>query len=634
MAEMQMQRGLSWDHKTGKHTAILAIVALVSALFAATGGAAHADEAGRIDIIVRETAPLTEVAESLVERIGGTVRDNLGVIGGFTATVPADAIGVLNASPDIEAATPDGTVQFAAAGWDDASVLDDVDFRNYSGSLYQITRTTSALNAWGKGHTGYGVDVALVDTGVAPVPGLFPWKVANGPDLSFESQNPELEHLDTNGHGTHLAGIIAGLDLPLEDISQGNGDTHSFVGMAPGSRIVNMKVGTHDGSVDVSQVIAAIDWVVQHGQDPGFNIRVLNLAFGTDATQPYVLDPLAYAVEQAWNNGIVVVVAAGNDGNGSGLRNPATDPFVIAVGSAYSTNFSADTNKPFTYDSLSEFSNCGTSQRTVDILAPGKSITSLRTPGSYADVTNPQAQVGTDFFLGSGTSQAAAVVSGAVALMLDAYPSMSPDEIKHVLTENATPLSGVSSECQGAGVLSLDFMASNKKRPSTRGAGQSYEPSTGSGTLEDARGSHHVEMDGVALTGEQDIMGSEWVGFNEVVTECNRVGKGKKAETVCTDTISPVDTLWDGGSWNGRSWSGTSWSGTSWSGLSWSGTSWSGLSWSGLSWSGLSWSDQSWSGLSWSGRSWSGASWSGLSWSGLSWSSGGGAGVASGLRWD
>ncbi|MGD2061639.1 MAG: S8 family serine peptidase [Acidimicrobiia bacterium] len=629
---MKSQRGLSWDHKIGKGTAIVAIIALTATLLATGGTVSQHDSTGPIDVIVREVAPLTDAAESLVERVGGTVEDNLGLIGGFSATIPADALGLLNNSPDIEAATPDGTIQFATAGWDDATVLGDIDFRSYSGSLYQITRTTKAVNAWGKGYTGSGVDVALIDTGVAPLPALPRSRLVDGPDLSFESQNPDLEHLDTNGHGTHMAGIIAGLDIDLDLTSPG--DSTSFIGMAPGARVINVKVGAHDGSVDVSQVIAAIDWVVQHRNDDGFNIRVINLAFGTDATQSYVLDPLAYAVEQAWQNDIVVVVSAGNDGNGSRLRNPAIDPFVIAVGSGFASDFRADNNTRVVYDSLSEFSNCGTPERSVDLLAPGKSITSLRTPGSYADVNNPKARIGEDFFLGSGTSQATAVVSGAAALVLDAWPDLSADEVKYLLTTNATPIVGASATCQGADMIDLDFLASNaKKAPTTKDAEQTFEASVGTGALEGARGSHHVEMNGVVLQGEQDIMGSPWIGFNTTTTECKKEGKGKNAVMVCTDVLEPVETLWDGGTWNGRSWSGTSWSGDAWSGLSWSGTSWSGLSWSGLSWSGLSWSDQSWSGLSWSGLSWSGTSWSGTSWSGLSWSSGGTVGPDQGVRW-
>src|SRR5207247_1109334 len=107
-------------------------------------------------------------------------------------------------------------------------------------------------------------------------------------------------------------------------------DTTDFLGVAPDARIVSVKVADSHGNTDVSQVIAAIDWVVQHAHDPGLNIRVLNLSFGTDSTQSYVLDPLAFAAEVAWNRGIAVVAAVGNAGiSASGLADPAYDPYLI-----------------------------------------------------------------------------------------------------------------------------------------------------------------------------------------------------------------------------------------------------------------------------------------------------------------
>ena len=157
---------------------------------------------------------------------------------------------------------------------------------------------------WSRGFDGTGIDVALIDSGIAPVQGLAdPAKVVNGPDLSFESQSSYYRYLDTFGHGTHMGGIIVGND----------GTSSGFKGVAPGARLVNLKVATREGAADVTQVIAAIDWVVQHRQD-GMNIRVLNLSFGTDGIQDRMIDPLAHAVESAWRNGIVVVVAGGNGG--------------------------------------------------------------------------------------------------------------------------------------------------------------------------------------------------------------------------------------------------------------------------------------------------------------------------------
>jgi serine protease AprX len=111
----------------------------------------------------------------------------------------------------------------------------------------------------------------------------WPGKVVNGPDLSFESQADNLRYLDTYGHGTHLAGIIAGRS---DDATTINGSSSSsFLGMAPASRIVNIDVADSQGAVDVSQGIAAIDWVIQHRNDNGMNIRIIALAYGTDGLQ-------------------------------------------------------------------------------------------------------------------------------------------------------------------------------------------------------------------------------------------------------------------------------------------------------------------------------------------------------------
>ncbi len=515
------------------------------------------------------------------------------------------------------------TQDTTAAGWEDSSVLTNVDFTEYPGSLYSIARSLNVDDAWNAGYSGLGIQVAVIDTGVAPVEGmLHAGKVINGPDLSFESQNPDRHYLDSYGHGTHLAGIIAGKASDVRD-DYTHQSKDKFLGIAPDAEIVSIKVGSYDGAVDVSQVISAVDWVVQHRYSQGMNIRVLNLAYGTDSVQPYEVDPLAQAVERAWKAGIVVVVAAGNDGNAAPLRNPAYDPYVIAVGSAQYGDTNVSSNSFIHYDRVSDYSNCGT-DRTVDLVAPGKSITSLRVPGSFADDNHPEARVGANYMLGSGTSQAAAVVSGAAAVLLQRDRGLTPDEVKKLLTDNASPMTGVSSACQGAGVVDLGFVARGKKI-NVSGATQTHVESDGSGSLEASRGSDHLEMDGVVLAGEQDIMGNPWIGFNEWQTSCWKEGRGKDAVTVCEDVLVPTETLWNGGDWNGTSWSGTSWSGTSWSGLSWTGTSWSGLSWSGLSWSGLSWSGKTWNGLSWSGLSWSGLSWSGTSWSGSNWT---------GLRWD
>jgi serine protease AprX len=464
-------------------------------------------------------------------------------------------------------------------------------------SMQNVTAADGVQAWWSTGDTGKGVDVAIIDTGVAPVAGLnAPGKVTNGPDLSLESQSPSLQYLDTNGHGTFMAGLIAGND----------GQPGGYRGVAPDARIVSLKVGVADGGTDVSQVIAAIDWVVQHRNDNGLNIRVINLSYGTNSSQSYAIDPLAYAVEQAWKAGIVVVAAAGNSGyqNGAsaqGLADPAYDPQIVAVGGADTMG----TSTPWD-DQVASFSataaSCSASCRAADMIAPGTHIQGLRVAGSYIDQNNPAGVLGNNYFRGSGTSEATAFVSGAVADLLQRYPQLTPDQVKAMLTSSCDKLSSYNWRQQGCGELDMSKLL-GASIPSVFAAQQYNAPGAGMGLLEGSRGSDHISMNGVVLQGEQDIFG---MPFNSAAMAL----------------LEAAGHSWSGGTWNGSSWSGSSWSGSSWSGSSWSGSSWSGSSWSGSSWSGSSWSGHSWSGSSWSGSSWSGSSWSGSSWSGSSWSSG------------
>ena len=549
-----------------------------------------------VSVIVRELPGSGDLPEQAVVTLGGEVGRHIGIIDGFVAALPASAVASLARLTDVHSVTPDAKVRLQG-------LMDGYDASQDPNSMMRTNRNINADDYWRAGITGAGVDVALIDSGVVPVNGLtYPGKVVNGPDLSFESQAPSFRYLDTFGHGTHMAGIIAGLDDGSPPPAVADKST-TFMGVAPGARIINIKVADAYGSVDVSQVLAAIDWVVQNRNAEGLNIRVLNLSFGTDGVQSYLLDPLTYAVEVAWRKGIVVVVAAGNRGYGSAkMNNPAYDPRVIAVGASdpKGTFWRGD-------DRVPSFSSCGDGVRNPDLVAPGKSIASLRAPGSYAD-DESSSQVGSTprFIRGSGSSQAAAVVSGAAALVIDQRPNITPDQVKELMTATTMPLPSSSVQCQGAGLLDLaDLLYA--PTPSAEASAQTFPLATGAGSLDAARGSHRLEADGVVLSGEQDIFGTPWVPGIWAAKSWSGV--------------SWSSGVWNGTSWSGASWSGASWSGASWSAVSWSGASWSGASWSGISWSGKSWSGDGWTGASWSGASWSGASWSGASWSGASWSS-------------
>jgi hypothetical protein len=590
--------GMSWGHPTKGRPRTAGVTVTVVGLLATAVLAppSSASEATPVSVIVRETPDSARTAEDLVRAAGGHVVRPLPIIGGFAASVPPGAIDGLTASRAVLSVTPDASVRLL----DEEDVLEEsseYDSKHDDGSMFTLVkRVTRAARMWRNGYTGRGIDVALIDSGVAPVDGLTaPNKVVNGADLSFESQAPALRHMDTFGHGTHMAGIIAGRDDAVT--STDRPDPGRFMGMAPDARLVSVKVADANGATDVSQVIAAIDWVVQHRLDNGMNIRVLNLSFGTDGLQDYRLDPLAYAAEVAWRRGIVVVAAAGNQSYGSGrLNNPAFDPYLLAVGAA-------DGDGSYTRhdDEVPDFSSCGNASRRPDLVAPGSSVVSLRDPGSRIDLDHPSGRVGERFFRGSGTSQAAAVVSGAAALLLSQRPWLSPDQVKAILTASAVSITNDDLLCQGAGMLDL------KNAMSTGvpfGAVQLWPRSTGSGSLEAARGSAHLTDGDVELRGEIDIFGHPW--------------DGKSWSLASAQGVS-----WQGGLWNGKSWSGDSWSGSSWAGKSWSTVVWPTGSWAGKSWSDASWTGKSWSGKSWSIGGWSGKSWSGKSWGSEIWSTAG-----------
>ena len=333
-----------------------------------------------------------------------------------------------------------------------------------------------------------------------------------------------------------MAGLIAGRDAAIPPGKEDEEADHYFVGAAPGARIVSIKVAASDGATDVSQVIAAIDWIVQHRNSDGLNIRVLNLSFGTDGTQDYQLDPLAYAAEVAWHHGIVVVVAAGNSGFGTPqLNNPAYDPYVIAVGG----DDTRGTDDPKD-DVIPSWQSRGNALRHPDLVAPGKSIISLRDPGSFVDEANPGARVGASRFIkGSGSSQAAAIVSGAVATILEQHPELTPDQVKALLMQTAVPLPNADPVAQGAGLINL-HRAREAKLSTVADAVQTWPRSTGLGSLQLARGSVVTEDDGTSSRRADDLrrylgcrdLGGEQLGRDELVGEIGPPGRGRETAGV------------------------------------------------------------------------------------------------------
>ena len=378
-------------------------------------------------------------------------------------------------------------------------------------TMTDIAGSTGADRYWAAGLTGGGVDVAVIDSGVTPVgPLAAPGKVIYGPDFSGDAASPDTANLDLVGHGTHIAGIIAGNDR-----------TSGYSGMAPDARIVSLKVADADGTTEVGRVLQAITWVVDHKDDAGMHVRVLNLSLGGAASSDYQRSLLAAAVERAWQAGITVVVAAGNDGKTSKqLNDPAFDPFVVAVGAA-DTQGTVDVRD----DDVAAFSSAGSGSRVADVMAPGVRVQGVRVPGSVIDDQAPSAD-GSPFVNGSGTSQAAAVVSGAAALVLSQHPDFSPDDVKDALTAGAVKMHTSGVKLQGTTELQL------------------ADPTAGS------HGTSHATS-------------QKW-----------KTTKVSDADLAAATQAAAGNVNANGVRWNGVRWNGVRWNGVRWNGVRWNGAGW------------------------------------------------------------
>jgi serine protease AprX len=308
------------------------------------------------------------------------------------------------------------------------------------------------------GVTGDGIGVAVIDSGIAPHAAVAKKVVAN---VSFVTGDPS--PADAYGHGTHVAGIIAGSASPARGV------TAAYAGgVAPDVQLVNVRVLGAQGFGYTSDVIAGIDWAIDNRSR--YNIRVINLSLGHGVTEPAATDPLCQAVARAVANGIVVVVAAGNDGRSAerrtilgGISSPGNSPFAITVGALNNHGTVSRSD-----DTVAEYSSRGPTKYDFvvkpDLAAPGTRLVSLEAEGAYLPSAFPYLRrggVGANAYMQlSGTSMSTPVVTGAVALLLQGNPRLGTSHVKLALQSGATymPDAGL----MGAGAGSLNIWASQK----------------------------------------------------------------------------------------------------------------------------------------------------------------------------
>jgi serine protease AprX len=445
---------------------------------------------------------------------------------------------------------------------------------------------------------GRGVGVGVLDTGIADN-GDLAGRVVASADLSGE-----WSFSDSYGHGTFMAGLIAGG-------GQGGGPA----GVAPGADLVDLKVAGADGSTTLGQVLAAMQ--LADASRERFNLRVLNVSLGAPADDRATA-PLTEAVERLWADGITVVTAAGNEAGG--VDAPGLDPYVLTVGALDPAQGAV----PAWSSRGPDFAG----RAKPDLVAPGVGLVGLRAPGSTIDLANPAARVGDRYFRGSGTSMSTAMVAGAAALVAAAHPDWGPDRVKAALTGTATPLgrpgSGAGAVDPGAAAAAGTVRPANAdlfplRTPGRAGAPPPPEPLDGLGWRPGgADGLRWAPAAGPPgpTAGADDT--AAWTAHPWLSGRWTADGAAAK---------SWAAQQWLARAWAARRWTAAGLAPAGWAALQWS---WGGLlaatldgpgaglglgvDWVARSWAAGSWADRDWTAQSWASRRWTAGTWAARSW--------------------
>ncbi len=369
-------------------------------------------------------------AAKLVRSDGGLVTSHLPIIHGLAVRMRIRWALRLAHSPAIRAISLNGRVLRQDSA---------VDSSQLQPTAYD--RLVQAPQSWNDGFSGAGVGVAVIDTGIAgdlPDFATSPTDPTSRVSVTAVTNPFASDPGDPYGHGTDVAGIIAGNGWNQAGPSGPAGIRGHYIGIAPQASLISIKAGDDQGNATVVDVINGIQFAIDHQAD--YNIRVINLSLSSDTAQSYTTDPLDAAVESAWFHGIVVVAAAGNRGTAADAVSyaPANDPYAITVGAVDPGKGPGPGD-----DAPASYSSQGTTQdgfAKPDIMAPGSHIVSTLAPNSAFAQMCPGCIVGGGYIRTSGTSMAAPVVSGAVALLLQKYPQLTPDQVKGALLAKAHPM--------------------------------------------------------------------------------------------------------------------------------------------------------------------------------------------------
>jgi serine protease AprX len=500
-----------------------------------------------------------EVAKQIQEKEDGEtgrIRHDLALVNGFAAELTGKHILKLAKRDRVKAISGDHKVALTA-GTIDTTLGDGTDTTDGLKSMQTIV--AQAPSVWAdRANQGQGVTVAILDSGIAPNADL--------PNAVFgvDTATGTTALGDPGGHGTHVAGIVAGTGAALGG---------RYKGLAPSVRLLEVKVTNDTGAATYSSIIKGLQWVVANRKAQ--NIRVVNLSVGAKSVTSYKNDPLVAAVELAWFSGVVVVTSAGNEGSAAGtITVPGNDPYVITVGANNDRGTTGLVDDQVPYWS-SRGPTAFDGLQKPDVIASGNRIVSVRSPGSYLErVLGLTRVVDTNYLRLSGTSMASPAVAGVAALVLAANPSLTPNQVKYVIkaTAHKIPYAGLNTQ----GVGQVDALAA-------------------------------VQM---ARAGVPD-----------------QANKGVRPSDVFARAIymlaqgAPI--AWKNPTYLGRDWSNWGWSNGAWDSATWDNLVWENVDWTNPRWTNATWESLAgWSNGTWESATWDSGTWDSGTWDNGTWDSG------------
>jgi serine protease AprX len=390
---------------------------------------------GKIPIIIsgKSQISLTRLKNKLAKQFGldeAKMTDDLPLVKGLRLEVDPGNFGkIMKSLPQTSSVVIDSKIHYPSP--EQLGIKPGEIDKNDRPAL-DIENSTLGINRlWEMGYTGKGVGICVLDSG------LYPHKDFEGRIKAFaDMAEGKTEPYDPYGHGTHVAGVAAGSGAEMAG---------KFRGVAPEADIIGVRI------TSVGEAIKGIQWAIENKEK--YNIKVLNMSLGDFPIKSYKNDPWAQAAEKAWDSGIMVVVAAGNEGPGEGtVSTPGIDPKVLTIGAF------DDKNTPQREDdTLARFSSRGPTTpdglTKPDLLAPGVEIFGPLSPGSSLD-TPDLPHVSNKYIAISGSSMATPLISGLTALMIQANPELTNEDIKKILMDTADKyIPSAKPTDQGAGVV-------------------------------------------------------------------------------------------------------------------------------------------------------------------------------------